>query len=92
MNNKLSINLLTIAPLALWGYMSISLNRMMNVLPPEHVLDAYITSVLMYVILALYYIVLRMHLKNSVDNAKQQKYCIACLAIGLVFLVCAFVL
>ncbi|KSV59616.1 hypothetical protein [Acetivibrio ethanolgignens] len=92
MNQKLSLNLLTVGPFALWGYIALGLSRMRDMIPSEQRLDTYIISVFVYLIFVFYYTLLILYLKkDSIDNVKYQKYCIACLVIGFVFLASSLV-
>lgn len=88
MNKKILLNLFTIVPFALWGYIAVGLNRTKNVLPSEQHFDLYIISIFVYLIFIFYYTLLILHLKkNSIDNVKHQKYCIVCIVIGSAFLI-----
>lgn len=88
MNEKLSFNLITVTPLALWGYISIGLSRIKNILPSEQRLNVLIISIFTYLVLIFYYTLLILYLKkSSIDSTKHQGYCIACLVIGFVFFI-----
>lgn len=92
MNEKLSFNLLTVVPLALWGYISLGLSKMKNMLPSEQQLNVCIISIFVYLIFIFYYTLLILYLKkSSIDSAKHQKYCIVCLVTGSAFIMSSLV-
>ena len=91
MNKKILVNLFTIVPFALWGYIALGLSRIKNVLFSEQRLNIYIISIFIYLILVFYYILLILYLKRSlINNVNSLKMCNVCLAIGCVFLICSF--
>ena len=69
MNKKILVNLFTIVPFALWGYIALGLSRIKNVLFSEQRLNIYIISIFIYLILVFYYILLILYLKRSLINA-----------------------
>lgn len=91
MNKKILVNLFTIVPFALWGYIALGLSRIKNVLFSEQRLNIYIISIFIYLILVFYYILLILYLKRSlINNVNSLQMCHVCLAIGCVFLICSF--
>ncbi len=92
MDKKILVNLFTIVPFALWGYIALGLSRIKNVLLSEQRLNVYIISIFIYLILVFYYTLLILYLKRSlINNVNCPKICFVCLGMGCVFLICSFI-
>lgn len=79
-------NFFTIAPLALWGCISLLMGMILRNHSIELRLHAWIAMVLMYVIFVLYYILLILYFKSSSTNVeKNKRHAFICLLSGTVF-------
>lgn len=90
---KTTFNMLTAAPLALWGgIISFILRVLMDINSTVQKLNLFISIALMNIIFILYYILLNNYLKSQPkDITNYRLYCIICSILGTAFTVILFV-
>lgn len=88
MKKSVLLNLFTIAPLSLWGYISVLMGGALINVAPEQKLSILIAFLLMFIIFLFYYAVFIFYLKcNAKGTQKYEQYCMICMVVGLIFIV-----
>ena len=94
MKKPILLNLIIITPLALWGFIApIMCMVLRNTNSAELKVGIIISIIMMLAVYILYYILLRMYLKNcSYDTSKDRLYSVICLALVFAFAIISLLL